>query len=67
VLLDVTNHAYNPIFWPFLALNATPSPIVPFLGGEETASLLMHTLMIILFIGLFANKRKNFWEHLLVE
>ena len=32
VLLDVTNHAYNPVFWPLLALNETPSPIVPVLG-----------------------------------
>ena len=67
VLLDVTSHAYNPIFWPFLPVNETPSPVVPVLGGEATASLLMHTLMVVLFIGLFANKRKNFWEQLLVE
>jgi membrane-bound metal-dependent hydrolase YbcI (DUF457 family) len=67
VLLDITNHPYNPVFWPFLASNETPSPIVPLLGGEATASLLIHTLMVVLFIGLFANKRKNFWNHLLVE
>jgi len=67
VLLDVTNHAYNPLFWPFLALNETPSPFVPFLGGAEIASLLMHTLMVVLFIGLFASKREDFWEHVLVE
>ena len=67
VLLDVTNHAYNPILWPFLALNETPSPIVPALGGVETASLLMHGLLVTLFVGLFFNKRENFWERLLVE
>jgi membrane-bound metal-dependent hydrolase YbcI (DUF457 family) len=67
VLLDITNHPYNPVFWPFLTSNETPSPIVPLLGGEATASLLVHTLMVVLFIGLFANKRKNFWNHLLVE
>jgi len=67
VLLDITNHPYNPLFWPFLALNETPSPIVPILGGEATASLMIHALMVVLFIGLFANKRKNFWEQLLVE
>ena len=66
VLLDVVNHAYNPVFWPFLALNETPSPIVPVLGGELTASLVVHALMATLFIGLFANKRRNFWEQLLV-
>lgn len=67
VLLDVTNHAYNPIFWPFLAPNETPSPIVSVLGGAGNTSLLIHALMITLFIGLFVNKRKNFWEQLLVE
>ena len=66
VLLDVTNHPYNPLFWPFLASNETPSPIVPLLGGEATASLLIHGLMVVFFIGLFVNKRKNFWEQLLV-
>jgi membrane-bound metal-dependent hydrolase YbcI (DUF457 family) len=66
VLLDVVNHAYNPVFWPFLALNETPSPIVPLLGGEFTASLVVHALMVALFVGLFANKRRNFWEQLLV-
>ena len=66
MLLDVTNHAYNPVFWPFLNLNETPSPIVPVLGGEATASLLVHAFMALLFVALFANKRSNFWEQLLV-
>ena len=67
VLLDVTNHAYNPVFWPLVSSTETPSPIVPLLGGEGIASLLIHSLMIAIFIGLFARKRKNFWEHVLVE
>jgi len=66
VLLDVTNHPYNPVFWPFLSINETPSPIYPVLGGSATASLLIHALMAILFIGLFINKRENFWERLLI-
>jgi hypothetical protein len=66
VLLDVTNHAYNPVFLPFLSLNETPSPIVPILGGEEITSLLVHAFMAVLFVGLFANKRGNFWEQLLI-
>jgi membrane-bound metal-dependent hydrolase YbcI (DUF457 family) len=66
VLLDVVNHAYNPVFWPFLPLNETPSPIVSFLGGAGNASLLVHALMAVLFVGLFVNKRENFWEKLLV-
>ena len=67
VLLDVTNHSYNPIFWPFLSASQTLSPIVPLMGGEEMASLTVHGVMIVLFVGLFFNKRHNFWEHLLVE
>lgn len=67
ILLDVTNHSYNPLFWPFFSISQTPSPIVPILGGLDMASLLIHGLMIVLFIGLFYNKRENFWERLLVE
>ena len=66
VLLDVTNHAYNPVFWPFLSSAETPSPIVPILGGAQTASLLIHSLMVALFIGFYALKRQNFWENILV-
>lgn len=65
VLLDVTNHVYNPIFWPFLTIYQTPSPVVPILGGEDMASLIIHGLMIVLFVGLFFNKHENFWEQLL--
>jgi membrane-bound metal-dependent hydrolase YbcI (DUF457 family) len=67
VLLDVANHSHNPILWPFLSLYQTPSPIVPFLGGEAMASLIVHGAMVVLFVGLFINNRVNFWEHLLVE
>lgn len=66
VLLDVTNHSYNPIFWPFLSIYQTPSPIVPLLGGLDMASLIMHGSMIALFGTLFYDKRRNFWEQLLV-
>ncbi len=66
VLLDITNHAYNPVFWPFLGLYETPSPIVPILGGAEMASLLIYTLMIVLFVGLFIGKREHFWDKLLI-
>jgi membrane-bound metal-dependent hydrolase YbcI (DUF457 family) len=67
VLLDVANHSYNPVFWPFLNLYQTPSPIVPLLGGEAIASLIVHSAMVVLFVGLFINNRGNFWERLLVE
>lgn len=66
VLLDVANHSYNPIFWPFLSIYQTPSPIVPLLGGEVMASLIVHGAMGVLIIGLFINNRDNFWESLLV-
>ncbi len=67
VLLDVVNHAYNPLFWPFLSPAETPSPIVPLLGGAQTASIMVHSLMIAIFIGLYALNRENFWEKVLVE
>ncbi len=66
VLLDVTNHTYNPVFWPFLGIYETPSPIVPFLGGQFAASLLITALMIVLFLGFFIRKRENFWHKLLI-
>jgi membrane-bound metal-dependent hydrolase YbcI (DUF457 family) len=66
VLLDVVNHAYNPVFWPFLSSAETPSPIVPLLGGVQTASLLVHSLMVALFVSFYALKRENFWENVLV-
>jgi membrane-bound metal-dependent hydrolase YbcI (DUF457 family) len=67
VLLDVTNHPYNPIDWPFLMPVETPSPVCSILGGMENASLIIHTVLIAVSIALFINKRENFWEKLLVE
>ncbi len=66
VLLDVVNHQYNPVFWPFLSIYETPNPIVPLLGGADTASFLMHGLMAVLFAGLLLNRREKRWEQLLV-
>jgi len=66
VLLDVTTHLYNPIFWPFLTPGETPSPIYVALGGA-TAPLIVYALLTILFVALFIGKRENFWEQLLVK
>jgi len=66
VLLDIANHTYNPLFWPFLSMDQMTSPIAPLLGGDLMASLITHVAMAFLFVGLFINKRDNFWEHLLV-
>jgi membrane-bound metal-dependent hydrolase YbcI (DUF457 family) len=66
VLLDVTNHTYNPLFWPFLSLFQTPSPIVPLLGGQNMASLLVHGALLALFGALLIKNRGNLWERLLV-
>ena len=64
VLLDVINHPYNPLFWPFSSL--TPSPICFALGGRVNASLIVHTFLVILFVALFINQREDIWERLLV-
>jgi hypothetical protein len=65
VLLDVTNHAYNPVFWPFLPATATPSPIF-FALGEPLGSLWMQIIMAVLLAALIIAKRKNLFEELLV-
>jgi membrane-bound metal-dependent hydrolase YbcI (DUF457 family) len=66
VLLDVVNHDYNPVFWPFLSIYETPSPITPFFGGDFVASLMLHALLTAVFVSLFLKHRENFWERLLV-
>ena len=65
VLLDVTNHEYNPIFWPFLSATATPSPIYCTLG-KPLGSLWMQIIMAVLLAALIIIKRKNLFEELLV-
>ncbi len=66
VLLDVVNHQFNPLLWPFLSIDQTPSPIVPLLGGVNMASLITHGVMIAIFVALLIKYRHNFWEQLLV-
>ena len=65
VLLDVTNHPYNPIFWPFLPTITTPSPIY-FALGYPLGSLWMQIIMGALLVALIVIKRKNIFEELLV-
>ena len=65
VLLDVTNHPYNPIFWPFLGANTTSSPFY-FAFGEPLGSLWMQAIMGSILMALIVIKRKNLFEELLV-
>ena len=65
VLLDVTNHPYNPVFWPFLPATVTPSPIY-FALGNPLGSLGMQIIMGVLLVALIVIKRKNLFEELLV-
>jgi len=65
VLLDVTNHPYNPVLWPFLPATATPSPIY-FALGNPLGSLWMQIIMAALLAALIIIKRKNLFEELLV-
>ena len=60
VLLDVTTHESNPIFWPFQ--DHVPSPVVSTLGGLQNASLMLHILMAVLFLVFLIYKRKNLLE-----
>jgi membrane-bound metal-dependent hydrolase YbcI (DUF457 family) len=65
VLLDFTNHPYNPLFWPFSTPTFTQSPIYFALGnplGSHHIHIIMGTLLSVLIII----KRKNLFEELLV-
>jgi len=65
VLLDVTNHPYNPFFWPFLSATATPSPIY-FALGYRMGSWWTPIIMAVILAALIVVKRKNLFEELLV-
>jgi len=65
VLLDVTNHPYNPIFWPFRSAIETISPIY-FALGPTLGSLWIQIVMGSLLVILILIKRKNLVEELLV-
>ena len=65
VLLDVTNHPHNPIFWPFRSAIATTSPIY-FALGNPFGSVWMQIIMAVLLAALIVIKRKNLFEELLV-
>ena len=64
VLLDVTNHPNNPLFWPFSSSFVT-SPIY-FALGPTFGSLYMQIIMGVILVGLIVVKRKNLFEELLV-
>jgi len=63
VLLDVTVHIENAIFWPLLA--NIQSPVVSALGVQN-ASLMIHALMGAIFLMLLTRNRKSLFESLLV-
>ncbi|PVX24969.1 MAG: hypothetical protein CW691_05940 [Candidatus Bathyarchaeum sp.] len=65
VLLDVTNHPYNPVFWPFSSATATQSPIY-FAVGDPFGYLWIQIIMSALLVALIVVKRKNLFEELLV-
>ena len=65
VLLDVTNHPYNPLFWPFIPTTATPSPIY-FALGAPLGSWWIQAVMAALLGALIVLKRRNLFEELLV-
>lgn len=68
VLLDLTNHLDNPLFWPFS--QSVLSPICLTLRGTENAALIVHTMLVALFALLLVKytrlRRGSLWENLLV-
>lgn len=67
-LLDVTNHEYNPLFWPFLPADASFNPICPLLGGYDIASIIVSsiTLIPLTAVVIRAYFRRDFLWYLLV-
>ena len=65
VLLDVTNHPYNPLFWPFIPTTATPSSIY-FALETPLNYLWIQVIMAAVLVVLIVIKRKNLFEELLV-
>lgn len=66
VLLDITNHPHNPVFWPFLPATATPSPIY-FALEIPLGSWWMQGIMGGILLALIVSKRKNLFEELLLN
>ncbi len=65
VLLDFTNHLYNPILWPFLEAEMTVSPFFE-IFGEPFAYLWTQVIMAILLLVIIFIERKNIAENLLI-
>lgn len=65
VLLDVLNHPYNPIFWPFRSAIETPSNIY-FVLGDPLGSWWLQIVMGIFLLGIAFINRKNLFEKVLV-
>ena len=65
VFLDLTNHPYNPIFWPFYSTMATKNPLY-FALGEPLGSMWIQIIMGFLLFALMIVNRKNLFEQLLV-
>ncbi len=65
ILLDFTNHLYNPVLWPFLEAELTPSPVYLVLGsqfGYFWIQVVMGALLLLIFFV----ERKNLAEGILV-
>jgi membrane-bound metal-dependent hydrolase YbcI (DUF457 family) len=65
LLLDILNHPYNPVFWPFLSATTTPSPVY-FALGDPFGYLWIQIIMGSLLVGLIFSNRKNLIQNLLV-
>ena len=65
VLLDFTNHPYNPLFWPFSSPTFTESSIY-FALGNPLGAVYMQAVMGVLLVVLLIVNRKNLFEKLLV-
>ena len=65
VLLDFTNHLYNPVLWPFLEAEMTISPFYVVLG-EQFGYLWIQVIMGVLLLVVILFEKKDLSEKLLV-
>ncbi len=73
ILLDVTMHAVNPIFWPWIDPENVMGPLVILFGGKVDvdqeflwARIASHLVMGILCMVIILQKRQRRWEYLLL-
>lgn len=68
VLVDITNHEYNPFFYPFTSQSFDTFVLF---NDYVSASILVHVLLFAMLLAILGYEirkgREGFWKRLLVE